>query len=629
MSKERMFCPMCGSQMPAGAKVCPTCGALVEEPQNEMVMAGNGSAGFEAEIVDERLSPGTLLNKGQYRVERVLGQGGFGITYECRDLILGRKVAIKEYFPANAYRDQKGTNNVLVTRSKYDAYQKGLKSFIEEGMKLSAFQDVKEIVSVFTAFEENKTAYIVMELLDGETLQNYIKRNGKLNYQKTLTIIEPVMTALEFVHSQGLIHRDVKPSNIMILNNGAVKLLDFGCAREANYDGRTMTSMYTQYYAPPEQKDDHGVQGPFTDVFSLCATIFDMMAGGIVTDVNKRFFFGALTASGAPKRAIEALKRGLDPNYKTRTQTIAELRREFCVYETENVRKEGAVSGNGSNPGNDNVFRSAEFRRAQPAAAQTGRSSSPAPKKKSPIRTILTALLTIFLTGAVCMFALITFGSNTNEAGTQETAAAEEDVAPAAQEKTEDNTQAKEEEAVPAAQEQMEDNTQEAAESQKGSKYITSLSELTQENWTQLYNACKDQEKALQTDVMLGNLRYREKGYSLKTLENLQYENAEFVTIRGSSRKFSNDYNYENYDNLLFVTFMADITDTQDNSATGAAGAMVFGNVMIDETGTLRFEKAFFSNVHETMTVMDSTVIGNYSNNYSRDKTVSLEEWNK
>ena len=172
MSEEKKYCPYCGGQMPAGAKVCPTCGALVGEASVEMKAAGYNSTKQEAEGKDEQISPGTFLNKGQYRIERVLGQGGFGITYECRDLLLGRRVAVKEYFPANAYRDQNGTNDVLVTRSKYDAYQKGLKSFIEEGMKLTTFQDVNEIVSVFAAFEENKTAYIVMELLDGETLQS-------------------------------------------------------------------------------------------------------------------------------------------------------------------------------------------------------------------------------------------------------------------------------------------------------------------------------------------------------------------------------------------------------------------------------------------------------------------------
>ena len=108
MSEEKKICPFCGSPMPAGAKVCQTCGALVEDQQKEMRMAGTGNTGFEGEIKDERLRAGTLLNKGQYRVESVLGQGGFGITYECRDLLLGRRVAIKEYFPVSAYRDPQG-----------------------------------------------------------------------------------------------------------------------------------------------------------------------------------------------------------------------------------------------------------------------------------------------------------------------------------------------------------------------------------------------------------------------------------------------------------------------------------------------------------------------------------------
>ena len=629
MSEEKKICPFCGSPMPAGAKVCQACGALVEDQQKEMRMAGTGNTGFEGEIKDERLRAGTLLNKGQYRVESVLGQGGFGITYECRDLLLGRRVAIKEYFPVSAYRDPQGTNNVLVARSKYESYRKGLRSFKEEGMSLSAFQDVKEIVSVFTAFEENMTAYIVMELLEGETLQNYLKRNGKLGYRQTLAIIEPVMTALEYVHSKGLIHRDVKPSNIMILRNGDVKLLDFGCAREANYDGHTVTSMYTQSYAPPEQKDSHGVQGPFTDVYSLCATIFDMMAGGIVTDTYGKFFFGALSASGVPRQAIEALKKGLDPDYKTRTQSIAELRKEFCIYEEDSIGKGAAMAGSGNKKENDTTSKAVELRRAEPVVANHDRNynyNNNNNKKKSPVKSVLAVILVIVLGLAVGSLAL--FIAGLNKSGAQEEAVVTEYV--------EESTQTEEEVEPPVAETQTEEEVEtpvaeaEDTGNQTGVRYITSLSELSEENWTQLYNACKDQEKALQNESVAGNIRFRTSDHYLKALANLRYINAEFVTVRDEENKRANNNSYEmsEYNNMLFVSYTADITDTGDNTYTGAAGTLLFGNVMIDETGTLRFEKAFYSDVYATVTDMDAAVIGNFSNNYTRDNSVSLEGWN-
>ena len=222
---------------------------------------------------------------------------------------------------------------------------------------------------------------------------------------------------------------------------------------------------------------------------------------------------------------------------------------------------------------------------------------------------------------------LALFIAGLNKSGAQEEAVVTEYVEESAQ--TEEveppvaETQTEEEVETPVAEAQDTGN-------QTGVRYITSLSELSEENWTQLYNACKDQEKALQNESVAGNIRFRTSDHYLKALANLRYINAEFVTVRDEENKRANNNSYEmsEYNNMLFVSYTADITDTGDNTYTGAAGTLLFGNVMIDETGTLRFEKAFYSDVYATVTDMDAAVIGNFSNNYTRDNSVSLEGWN-
>ena len=145
-----------------------------------------------------------------------------------------------------------------------------------------------------------------------------------------------------------------------------------------------------------------------------------------------------------------------------------------------------------------------------------------------------------------------------------------------------------------------------------------------------MYSAGKNHEKARENWSVAGNIRFRTSDHYLKALANLRYINAELVTVRDEENKRANNNSYEmsEYNNMLFVSYTADITDTGDNTYTGAAGTLLFGNVMIDETGTLRFEKAFYSDVYATVTDMDAAVIGNFSNNYTRDNSVSLEGWN-
>lgn len=228
------------------------------------------------------LRPGTILN-GKYWVGKALGEGGFGITYIGWDLNLELKTAIKEYFP-NGFvsRDVSVTDTLTVfSGSDQNMFEQGREKFINEAKSLARFDSLPGIVSVKDFFLENGTAYIVMEYVDGETLKSFLKRNGgKASPETVFTMMEPLMKSLSKVHEQGIIHRDISPDNIMITKDSKVKLLDFGAARDISMSGQKSLSIQLKPgYAPEEQYRSHGKQGPWTDVYALCATMYMAITG--------------------------------------------------------------------------------------------------------------------------------------------------------------------------------------------------------------------------------------------------------------------------------------------------------------------------------------------------------------
>lgn len=241
--------------------------------------------GFDANAYEapmHHLKPGTILN-GKYWVGKAIGEGGFGITYIGWDLNLEIKVAIKEYFP-NGFvsRDVSNTDTVTIfSGNDRDNYEKGRTKFIEEAKSLAKFDNLPGIVSVKDFFLENGTAYIVMEFVEGETLKEFLKRNGgRTNPDNIFTMMQPLMKSLIEVHKKGIIHRDISPDNIMITSDSQVKLLDFGAARDVSNGGNKSLSIQLKPgYAPEEQYRSHGNQGPWTDVYALCATIYRAITG--------------------------------------------------------------------------------------------------------------------------------------------------------------------------------------------------------------------------------------------------------------------------------------------------------------------------------------------------------------
>lgn len=254
-------------------EVCPNCGYVVGQTVEEPI----------------HLVPGTLLH-GRYILGKVLGFGGFGATYIAWDKKLMQKVAIKEYLPSEFSTRIPGKMDVTVfSGDKSEQFNAGLVKFIEEAKHLAKFQNEPGIIKVFDTFEANKTAYIVMEYLEGETLSSYLKTNGTIEENLAISMLMPIMESLKTVHSEGLLHRDICPENIFLTKKGEVKLIDFGASRYATTShSRSLTVIIKPGYSPEEQYRSRGDQGEHTDVYALSGTLYKMITGKTPPDAMER-----------------------------------------------------------------------------------------------------------------------------------------------------------------------------------------------------------------------------------------------------------------------------------------------------------------------------------------------------
>ena len=215
-----------------------------------------------------------------YQIHRVLGVGGFGITYQAHDLSLDCAVAIKEYFPHGlAIREKDGMQVGAKSQNDKNVYEYGLQRFMDEARILARFKN-QNIIRVNRYMEKNGTAYIIMDYEEGVPLSRYLMRCKKLSEVEVKSVFRPILNGLKLVHEQDYLHRDVKPPNIYLRKRGTPLLLDFGAARQAlNAQGRTMTNMGTHGYAPIEQFTTQEKQGPWSDIYGVGATIYHCIAG--------------------------------------------------------------------------------------------------------------------------------------------------------------------------------------------------------------------------------------------------------------------------------------------------------------------------------------------------------------
>lgn len=258
-------------------EVCPFCGWIDGTPPE----------------LPQFLPPGTILN-GRYLLGKVLGYGGFGITYLAWDLILNSKLAVKEYLPQSVATRVLGSQTVSAfsTSDASDNFSYGLAKFLDEARALAQFMDHPGVVGVRDFFQANGTAYLVMQYMEGMTLKDYLHEKGNIiPVDMALSIMMPAMDALREVHKKSILHRDISPDNIYIMANGQVKLLDFGAARYAiGEHSKSLSIILKAGYAPEEQYRSRGEQGPWTDVYAVAATIYRAITGKIPPESLDRMF---------------------------------------------------------------------------------------------------------------------------------------------------------------------------------------------------------------------------------------------------------------------------------------------------------------------------------------------------
>ena len=294
----------------------------------------------------ERLEVGYRLN-GRYRVCRSLGQGGFGITYLAEDELLGQKIVIKEYFPAAFVRRAEDGSIRITEETDRAAFTEGRNRFLREARILTSLLDVPGVVKAWNYFRENQTAYLVMEYVQGISLRSWLEQNKEMpSFDEALEMLRPVVLALESIHKKGLLHRDITPDNLMVGANGTVKLLDFGSARSylREKDSEvTQTVLLKSGYAPPEQYDGKSVQGPWTDIYALSATLYEMITGCMPEDALQRQIRDELLepsvygAKITPEQEEHLLKRGLALDERERYTSVREFSSDF--YPEEKMRE--------------------------------------------------------------------------------------------------------------------------------------------------------------------------------------------------------------------------------------------------------------------------------------------------
>ena len=316
MAERKSLCYNCFRERESLEGPCSCCGFDLAENEKNFPVA---------------LRAGTVLND-RYIVGRVLGQGGFGITYLALDTQLNAKVAIKEFLPSEIATRVDGTTVSVLMETRSEEFTYGAERFQEEARPLAKFIGNPNIAGVSSYFDENDTSYFVMDYIEGISFKTYIANHGgKVSVEDTLNVMIPVLRALTAVHAEGFIHRDVTPDNIYITKDGVVKLLDFGSARYSIGDkSKSLDVILKVGYAPKEQYIRRSRQGPFTDVYSCAACFYAALTGFLPPESLERMDHDELVPVSQcgvdiPEYLDKAILKGLAVQPEDRFQSAAEF----------------------------------------------------------------------------------------------------------------------------------------------------------------------------------------------------------------------------------------------------------------------------------------------------------------
>ena len=386
------LCMGCMKLKPDMGGVCPYCGYDSLSQGNELW----------------QLPPRSILN-GRYLTGKVLGEGGFGIVYLGYDLSMEIVVAIKEMFPSGMMTRDFSVNPELteVTVLKDPEVIKSMKEkFLLEVRSVARLQnlDGEGLVHVLNLFEENGTAYMVMEYLEGHSLKDYLKIKNRISWEETIALLRPIMIGIKNIHNAHLIHRDISPDNIMLLKNGGAKLMDFGGIKDVlkGMDQQhTIMITVKSGYSPIEQYQTKGKIGPWTDIYSFCATVYRALTGRRPVDTalsqaGEKLVAPSQLGCSIPIECETMLMRGLDTDYSLRPQSMDELINVFGKCESKEEKKQGNSS---AVPADDIKANS-----AQPVQEKSSASSVP------PFRVIAAASVAAASLAVVVIFGIHTIG---------------------------------------------------------------------------------------------------------------------------------------------------------------------------------------------------------------------------
>ncbi len=318
---QTVICQHCFSSY-SGSGPCPNCGY---DPA-------------AAKKYDKCLAPFTELYNSRYLIGHVLGRGGFGTTYVALDLETSTRVAIKEYMPAEYSSRSEGSNTVTPfadEKSRY-VFEHGKKRFVDEARTLLKLLDDPIVVDILKYFEENNTAYLVMEFLDGTDLKTMAKQNGgKIDVGFARMVFVTVASSLAEINAKGILHRDLSPDNIIYTTDDRIKLIDFGAARNyVSSQNKGLSILLKIGYAPPEQYNKNDEHGPWSDVYALCATFYHLVSGKAPVDAlfrKRNMHQPTLLELGVPvtKKTSDVIEKGMALEVRDRYKNFMELLRDF------------------------------------------------------------------------------------------------------------------------------------------------------------------------------------------------------------------------------------------------------------------------------------------------------------